>query len=63
MDKRNNAFIVYNHKVARYLARKNYYWTTFRQDNFDKTKYVFVYENDIEEIKALVEEYKKIKSN
>ena len=51
-------FVVYNHKVAKYLAQHGYFWTEFRRDNFDKTKAVFIYCDNVEEIKNLIDIYK-----
>ena len=54
---KEKAFVVYNHKVARYLARNGYCWSDVRKDKFDQSKIVFIYETNTEKIKQLVSLY------
>ena len=52
-------YVVYNHKLARFLAIHDYFWTEARMDKLDPTRFIFIYKENIDEIKKLVEEYKK----
>ena len=53
-------FVVYNHKVARYLAQNQYFWTEARPDKLNNsTKLVFIYKDNIEQVKNLVDKYIK----
>ena len=52
-------YVVYNHKLARFLAIHDYFWTEARMDKLDSTRFIFIYKENIDEIKQLVEEYKK----
>lgn len=52
-------YIVYNHKLARFLAMNGYFWTEARMDKLDPTRFIFIYKDNIDDIKALVEKYKK----
>lgn len=54
---KEKAFVVYNHKVARYLAQNDYYWSDVRKDKFDQSKIVFIYETNTEKIRQLVSLY------